>query len=96
MFEELPVMMVGTGTQHVVVLTTGSQDKQELPLFEREVLEYIPPEIGHISARKSQENKKRKREEFENHKSEDEEEKLPTEDGKHAPVLPTPIEDKRL
>jgi hypothetical protein len=40
MFEEFPVMMLGTGTSHVVVLTTDNADSQELPQFEAEVLEF--------------------------------------------------------
>jgi alpha-tubulin suppressor-like RCC1 family protein len=37
MFEELPVLMLACGTQHVVVLTTDSQDKKEFPNFEEVV-----------------------------------------------------------
>ena len=33
MFEEFPVLQVGAGTQHVVVLTTDSQDSQAFPQF---------------------------------------------------------------
>jgi regulator of chromosome condensation len=34
MFEELPVLSVGLGTQHVVVLTADEADKNEIPPFE--------------------------------------------------------------
>jgi len=37
MFEELPVLMIGCGTQHVAVLTADSQDKKEFPNFEEAV-----------------------------------------------------------
>lgn len=40
MFDELPVLMVATGTQHVVVLTADSQDHQQFPLFTEEVLNF--------------------------------------------------------
>jgi hypothetical protein len=40
MFEGFPPVMVGTGTQHVVVLTTASKDVTKLPDFEVEVLNY--------------------------------------------------------
>jgi Regulator of chromosome condensation (RCC1) repeat len=43
MFEELPVLMVGAGTQHVVVLTSDSQDHQNFPQFTEEVVNYILP-----------------------------------------------------
>ena len=52
MFEELPVLMLGAGTQHVVVLTSDSQDHQDFPQFTREVLEFkIPlpePKLKHV------------------------------------------------
>ena len=35
--------MVGAGTQHVVVLTSDSQDHQNLPLFTEEVLNFRLP-----------------------------------------------------
>lgn len=43
MFEELPIKDMGLGTQHVVVLTTSSQDSQEIPDFEPQVLEFKLP-----------------------------------------------------
>jgi hypothetical protein len=44
MFEELPVLMLGAGTQHVVVLTSDSQDHQNFPQLTEEVLNYrLPP-----------------------------------------------------
>ena len=44
MFEELPVLMLGAGTQHVVVLTSDSQDHQNFPQFTDDVLNYrLPP-----------------------------------------------------
>ena len=43
MFDELPVLMLGAGTQHVVVLTSDSQDHQDFPQFTPEVLEFKIP-----------------------------------------------------
>ncbi len=44
MFDELAVLMVGTGTQHVVVLTGDSQEHKELPVFTEDVINYrLPP-----------------------------------------------------
>ena len=44
MFEELPVLMLGAGTQHVVVLTSDSQEHQNFPQFTDDVLNYrLPP-----------------------------------------------------
>ncbi len=45
MFEELPVLMVGAGTQHVVVLTADSQERgNALPQFTEDVLNFkLPP-----------------------------------------------------
>lgn len=40
MYEELPVIQVGCGTQHVVVLTTDSIEKRELPTLLPEVFEF--------------------------------------------------------
>lgn len=40
MFEEMPVMQIGCGTQHVVVLTTDSIEKKELPDFEHAALHF--------------------------------------------------------
>jgi regulator of chromosome condensation len=44
MFEELPVLMLGAGTQHVVVLTGDEKGKQAFPGFAQEVLDFkLPP-----------------------------------------------------
>lgn len=43
MFEEMPVLMVGAGTQHVVVLTGESPDHRDFPPFAQEVLNYALP-----------------------------------------------------
>lgn len=40
MFEEFPVREMGLGTQHVVVLTTNDLEKQDLPEFEEQVLNF--------------------------------------------------------
>lgn len=46
MFDELPVLMLGAGTQHVVVLTSDTQDNKDFPQFEEEVLAFqLPPEV---------------------------------------------------
>jgi alpha-tubulin suppressor-like RCC1 family protein len=46
MFEEFPVLQVGAGTQHVVVLTSENQDNQAFPKFAEEVTNFVlpPPE----------------------------------------------------
>ncbi len=44
MFEEYPVLMLGAGTQHVVVLTSESQDHQNFPQFTEDVLNFKLPE----------------------------------------------------
>jgi Regulator of chromosome condensation (RCC1) repeat len=44
MFDEMPVLMIGAGTQHVVVLTGDEKGKQVFPQFTQEVLEFkLPP-----------------------------------------------------
>jgi hypothetical protein len=44
MFDELPVLMLGSGTQHVVVLTGDEKGKQAIPAFTQEVLDFkLPP-----------------------------------------------------
>lgn len=40
MFEELPILQIACGTQHVVVLTTDKQDSKDLPEFEENVNEF--------------------------------------------------------
>lgn len=44
MFDEFPVLMLGAGTQHVVVLTSDSQERQDFPQFAQEVLDFKLPE----------------------------------------------------
>ena len=39
-FEELPPLMVGCGTQHVVVLSSDNKERAELPTFELGVLNF--------------------------------------------------------
>lgn len=47
MFDELPVLMLGTGTQHVVVLCGDEKGKQALPAFAQEVLDFkLPPPLA--------------------------------------------------
>lgn len=43
MFDELPVLMVGAGTQHVVVLTGDEKGKHAFPAFTQEVLDFKLP-----------------------------------------------------
>lgn len=44
MFEEFPVLMVGAGTQHVVVLTSETQEHQNFPQFSEDVTNFkLPP-----------------------------------------------------
>lgn len=40
MFEEFPVVDVGLGTQHVVVLTTNDMNNKQILEFEPEVLNF--------------------------------------------------------
>jgi alpha-tubulin suppressor-like RCC1 family protein len=59
MFEELPVLQVGTGTQHVVVLTSDSQEHQNFPRFTDEVLDFrLPPPAPKVPKEKVAPKKK--------------------------------------
>jgi hypothetical protein len=40
MFDELPVRELGVGTLHVVALTTNDKERDQLPEFEDEVLNF--------------------------------------------------------
>lgn len=90
MFEELPVLQVGTGTQHVVVLTSDSQEHQNFPRFTDEVLNFrLPPSAPKVPKEKiapkkqldNQEDHQMQEEEEEKkgHEHEKEEEKLEVE-----------------
>lgn len=44
MFDEFPTKQVACGTLHVVVLTANTkEDKNTIPEFEQEVLDFVPP-----------------------------------------------------
>lgn len=74
------------------MLTTDSQDKQELPTFEEWVLQFKSAQEEQIGSQKIKESKKRKRNEFEENKTEDEKEKDTEEEDKQAPKLPEELE----
>lgn len=40
MYEENPIKYIGCGSQHVVVLTTESVEKRELPIFDESVTNF--------------------------------------------------------
>ena len=67
MFDEFPTKQVACGTLHVVVLTANTkEDKNTIPEFEQEVLDFVPPKEQPLpKVVKEVETKKRKREEFE-------------------------------
>ena len=42
----MPVLMVGAGTQHIVVLTSESQDHKNFPQLAEEVINFrLPPPL---------------------------------------------------
>ena len=98
MFEELPVLMLGAGTQHVVVLTSDSQDHQNFPQFTREVLEFkIPlPEPKPKNVPVARKPKAIAKIEAENHEMEEEKEghiPLKEEEEVQLETIPTKIID---